>query len=235
MTRDVNIQDHYVTRVEGHGDIRVRAVDGKIEHVQWHVPEAPRYFEAMMRGRHIEDIQTVACRICGICSFSHSLAALKAVEAAINVQVSEQTHKLRILANYGEQLESHSLHVGYLVAPDLLGVKSVVPLMDSHPEIVKTIVRVHALANEWMELIGGRRTHPVAMRVGGFGKLPTKRQLQELKTRLQGCIADLKTLADVVLSGISKFPDFWRETEYVALVNRGEYTFYDGRMKSSDM
>ena len=58
----------------------------------------------------------------------------------MGIEVSEQTDKLRILTHYGEQIESHVLHVGYLVAPDLLGQKSVVPLASSHPDVVKTVI-----------------------------------------------------------------------------------------------
>src|SRR5450759_2732809 len=129
MTRVVDIKVRHITRVEGHGSIRVRASDGTVEQVEWQVPEAPRFFEAMVRGRSFQDIQTIVSRVCGICSVTHSLAALKAIEQAMGIHVSEQTEKLRILTHYGEQLESHSLHVGYLVAPDLLGATSVVPLV----------------------------------------------------------------------------------------------------------
>ena len=119
---DVNIDVKHLTRVEGHGNIVVNMTEGKVEKVEWQVPEAPRFFEAMVRGRHFDDIQTIVSRICGICSISHSLVATKAVESALGVEVSEQTDMLRLLMHYSEQLQSHVLHVGYLVAPALCGV-----------------------------------------------------------------------------------------------------------------
>jgi coenzyme F420-reducing hydrogenase alpha subunit len=102
---------------------------GKIEKLQWQVPEAPRFFEAMVRGRNYQDIQIIASRICGICSITHSFAAIKAIESAMGLKVSEQTDKIRILMHYSEQLQSHTLHIGYLAAPDFFGVPSVVPLI----------------------------------------------------------------------------------------------------------
>jgi len=235
MSKTLSVDVHHVTRVEGHGNIRVRARDGVVEQVQWQVPEAPRFFEAMVRGRSWEEIQIVACRICGICSFAHSLASIKAVEAAMGVEVSEQTDKLRILAYGGEQLESHVLHVGYLVAPDLLGVKSVVPLASTHPDVVKTVIRAHRLGNEWMEMLGGRRTHPVSFRVGGFGRLPSEDELRSLQDRLRKAVPDLKRIAEVLLSLADRIPAFERETEYIALVHPKEYTFYHGEIGSTDM
>ena len=234
MSRTVDINVHHVTRIEGHGNIRVRASDGKIERVEWQVPEAPRFFEAMVRGRSWQDIQTIVSRICGICSVTHSFAAIKAVEDALGVQVSQQTDRLRLLLHYGEQLESHVLHVGYLVAPDLLGQKSVVPLVATHPDAVKTVIRAHRLGNYMMELIGGRMTHPVTIKPGGFAKLPTAAELRDLKQRLEAVVPDLTTIAELVHSLAGKLPDFNRPTEYIAMVQPGTYAFYHGMIGSTD-
>jgi len=234
MAKRVDISVHHVTRVEGHGNIRLRASDGKVEHVEWQVPEAPRFFEAMVRGRGFEDIQTIVSRICGICSVTHSMAAIKGIEDAMGIEVSEQTDKLRILCHYGEQIESHILHVGYLVAPDLLGQKSVIPLVKSHPDVVKTIIRLHRLGNTWMEIIGGRMTHPVTLKPGGFTVLPTEEKLRQLKGMMEDAIPDLKALAEVVLGLADKLPDFDRDTEYIALSGPDYYTFYHGDIVSTD-
>jgi len=234
MAKRVDISVHHVTRVEGHGNIRLRASDGKVEHVEWQVPEAPRFFEAMVRGRSFEDIQTIVSRICGICSVTHSMAAIKGIEDAMGIEVSEQTDKLRILCHYGEQIESHILHVGYLVAPDLLGQKSVIPLVKSHPDVVKTIIRLHRLGNTWMEIIGGRMTHPVTLKPGGFTVLPTEEKLRQLKGMMEDAIPDLKALAEVVLGLADKLPDFDRDTEYIALSGPDYYTFYHGDIVSTD-
>ena len=234
MTKKVNISVNHVTRVEGHGNIRLRASDGKVEHVEWQVPEAPRFFEAMVRGRSFEDIQTIVSRICGICSVTHSLAAIKGIEDAMGIKVSEQTDKLRILCHYGEYIESHSLHVGYLVAPDLLGQNSVIPLIESHPDVVKTVIRLHRLGNTWMEIIGGRMTHPITLKPGGFTAIPSEQQLRELKKSIEDAVPDVKTLIKVVLSLADKFPAFDRDTEYIALKHPDYYTFYHGDIASTD-
>ena len=134
---NLNIDLHYITRVEGHGNIVVDAKNGKVEKVQWQVPEAPRFFEAMVVGQKWDVIHHITSRICGICSIGHTLASLKATEAAMGIKISEQTHNYRRLAIHAENLQSHILHIGYLVLPDLMGVGSVIPLASSHPEDVK--------------------------------------------------------------------------------------------------
>jgi len=236
MSKTVNINVHHVTRVEGHGNIVVNATDGQVEKVQWQVPEAPRFFEAMVRGRSYQDIQTIVSRICGICSITHSLASTKAVENAMGLEVSEQADRVRILMHYSEQLQSHVLHVGYLVSPDLFGLPSVVPLAAKAPEVVLAVVRLHRLANEWSDLIAGRTTHPVTLTPGGLTKVPTEKQLRELQERLKSCVADLTAVAEAVLSVADKLPNFTRETEYVSLKqdNPPTYTFYHGDITSTD-
>ena len=234
--RNININVHHITRVEGHGNIVVNAASGKVEKVQWQVPEAPRFFEAMVRGRSYEDIQIIVSRICGICSITHSLAATKAVENALGIEVSEQADKMRQLMHYSEQLQSHILHVGYLAAPDFFGVPSVVPLVAKAADVVKTIVRVHRTANQWSELIAGRTTHPITIKPGGFTRIPSEKQLRELQKTLKKTFTDFKTIADVVLSVAGNIPKFERPTEYVSLkqTTPPTYTFYHGGITSTD-
>ncbi|HON91794.1 MAG TPA: Ni/Fe hydrogenase subunit alpha [Sedimentisphaerales bacterium] len=232
----VSINVHHVTRIEGHGNIVLNATNGKIEKLEWQVPEAPRFFEAMVRGRSYEDIQTIVTRICGICSITHSLASTKAVENAMGITVSEQADKVRILMHYSEQLQSHVLHVGYLAAPDFFGVPSVVPLVAMAPDAVKTIIGLHRLANEWSDLIAGRTTHPVTLKPGGLTKFPTEKELRALQERLKKSLPDLKTVAEVVLSVAGNIPKFNRPTEYVSLkqTHPPTYTFYHGDITSTD-
>ncbi|MHB1629694.1 MAG: Ni/Fe hydrogenase subunit alpha [Bacilli bacterium] len=233
MNKKVDV--HHVTRVEGHGNIVVNVQSGVIEQVEWQVPEAPRFFEAMVRGRSWEDLQTIVSRICGICSISHSLACIKGIESAMGIPVSDQTDKLRLLAHYSEQVQSHVLHVGYLVAPDMLGAKSVVPLVQTHFDVVKTVIQLHRMANGWSDLLAGRTTHPITFKPGGFSKIPGETELRALRATLADAIPDLSSLVDVLASLADLLPDFRRETEYVALVQPDRYTFYEGQIGSTDM
>ena len=233
----MNINVKHITRVEGHGNIVVNAKNGKLERCEWQVPEAPRFFEAMVRGLPYEDIQVVVSRICGICSITHSLAATKAVEDAMGIEVSQQADKLRILMHYSEQLQSHVLHIGYLAVPDFFGVPSVLPLVPKAKDAVLTIVRTHRTANEWSDLLAGRTTHPVTIIPGGLTRIPTAQQLKDLKARLADTLKDLGVITEVVLSIAENIPDFERDTEYVSLkqTDPPTYTFYHGGITSTDI
>jgi sulfhydrogenase subunit alpha len=233
--RTIKIDVHHVTRVEGHGNIVVDINKGKIEKLQWQVPEAPRFFEAMVKGREYTELATITSRICGICSIGHTFASLKATEAAMGIEISETTRVLRELLLHGETLQSHILHVCYLAVPDLLKVNSVFPLIETHKDVVLLVARLHRLANHLCDVIGGRTTHPIRARLGRFSKLPTKKELEELHSQLVAGVNDLKKLAEVVKSLSPNIPDFTRETEYLSLTDTREYAFYDGQCITNDI
>ena len=235
MSTDININVEHVTRVEGHGNIVLNVKEGKIEQIQWQVSEAPRFFEAMLRGRSYDELRPITSRICGICSIGHSLASLKATEDALGISISVQTAVLRRLAINAENMQSHILHVGYLAAPDLLGVGSVFPLVGTkHTDTLLKIVKLHRLANEMSDLICGRTVHPIRLVVGGFSAIPTNRQLLDLKKKLEDNVETTKEVAGVVNSVVDNFPDFQRETEYIGLSSDEEYALYDGVIASTD-
>jgi len=235
MSKNFNVNVEHVTRVEGHGNIVLNVEKGKIEKIQWQVPEAPRFFEAMLRGRQYTELRSITSRICGICSIGHSLASLKATENALDVNISEQTSLLRHLAINAENMQSHILHVGYLAAPDLFGVDSVIPLVGTdHTDALLKIIKLHRLSNKMSDLICGRTVHPIRLVVGGFSAVPTEKQLINLKKNLVDNIETTKNVAEVILSVADNIPDFTRETEYIGLSSEDEYAFYDGSITSTD-
>ena len=228
----VKIDVHYVTRVEGHGNLILDAKDGKIEKLLWEVPESPRFFEAMLVGRHYDDVHHIASRICGICSIAHTTASIQATEAAFGIQPSEQTILLRKLLFDAEMLESHVLHTLFLIAPDFLGVGSVIPLAATHPDVVVMALRMKKLAYNLAEALAQRKTHPLSCVVGGFTKVPDLKELKALKKRLVECLKDLDVETSIFKT--LKIPDFIRQTEYIALKDPKEYAWISGQIASSD-
>ena len=229
---DVNVNVHHLTRVEGHGNIVVDVKNGELVKCDLEIVEAPRFFEAMLRGRPYYEASHITSRICGICSVGHATASLRATENALGVELSEQTQLLRKLLFHGEIIDSHVLHVYMLVAPDFFGVGSVLPLASSHPEVVKRALRIKKLSGDLCAVIAGRHTHPVAMTVGGFTHLPTERELEALKERLIAARDDMDET--IALLKTLPWPKFERETEYVSLQKDDEYAFIDGVIATTD-
>jgi coenzyme F420-reducing hydrogenase alpha subunit len=226
------IDVHHVTRVEGHGNIVVEVANGEMQTCRLDVVETPRFFEGMLRGRPYQEASHITSRICGICATGHATASLRASEKALGVELSEQTQLLRKLTFHGEILDSHVLHVYMLVAPDFLGVGSVIPLAGSHPQVVLRALRMKKLAGDICAVVAGRHTHPIAMTVGGFTHFPTSSQLLELRQRLVDCRQDVD--ATVELCAGLPWPQFERDTEYISLHKPDEYAFIDGEIMSSD-
>jgi sulfhydrogenase subunit alpha len=229
---NVNVDVHHVTRVEGHGNIVVDVKNGELKKCEWQIVEAPRFFEAMLRGRPYYEASHITSRICGICSVGHATASLRATENALGVEVSEQTQLLRKLLFHGEMIDSHVLHVYMLVAPDFFGAGSVLPLASSHPDVVLRALRIKKLSGDLCAMIAGRHTHPIAMRVGGFTHLPTESELLAMRERLVAARDDMDET--ISLLATLPWPQFERETEYVSLQKEDEYAYIDGRIATTD-
>ena len=148
MSKEISINVHHVTRVEGHGDITVAIKDGHLETVQFAVVEAPRFFEAFVRGFDFEKVAHMAPRICGLCSISHKSAALKAIESAFGIAISEQSRIMRLLALHGEVLTSHLAHIFLLAGPDFFGEPSAFAMMKKNEELVRHAIHLKKLAYE---------------------------------------------------------------------------------------
>ncbi|GAB4490256.1 MAG: Ni/Fe hydrogenase subunit alpha [Thermodesulfovibrionales bacterium] len=232
MKLDCNISIRHLTRVEGHGNIRVKIEKGILREAVWEVVETPRFFEAFLVGKHWEAAPWVCGRICGICSIGHTLASIRATENAFGITPSAQTSQLRLLLKHMETLQSHVLHLYFLAAPDFLGTGSVFPLIGSHPDVVARAAGLKLLANDICDCVGGRRIHPTRTVVGGFTMLPDKRELTALKTRLEDSLSGLIETAKLFRT--FPIPDFSRETEFVSLKAEDAYPFIGGRLISSD-
>jgi sulfhydrogenase subunit alpha len=228
----VKVDVHHLTRVEGHGNIVIDVENGQLKQCELQVVEAPRFFEAMLRGRPYGQASHITSRICGICAVGHATASLRTTEKALGVDPSPQTVLLRQLNFFGELLDSHILHAYMLVAPDLVGVGSVIPLARSAPEVVMRALRMKKLAGDLCAAICGRHTHPIAMTVGGFTHFPSRGDLEILRERLVAMRGDVE--ATVELFAKLRLPEFHRDTEYLALRKPGEYCFIDGEIASSD-
>ncbi len=235
MSKNLDINVHHLTRVEGHGNIVVNMKEGRLEKAELQIVEAPRYFEALLKGRSFHEAAIITSRICGICALGHQMASLKATEDALGLEISEQTILLRKLLVNGATLQSNVLHVYFLVAPDLLNAPSVFPLIPTHKEVILRALRMKRLANDIGDIVSGRAVHPITPVPGGFTRIPTVSELKELRRRLtEEGLPDVVETVKTIKSLAGGIPNFVRETEYISLQDKNEYALYDGEIFSSD-
>jgi coenzyme F420-reducing hydrogenase alpha subunit len=226
-----NIAVDYLARVEGEGSLYVKIAGKTIEDIKLKIFEPPRFFEAFLRGRRFTEAPDITARICGICPVAYQMSACHAMEQACGVTVGGPLRELRRLLYCGEWIESHVLHVYMLHAPDFLGYPSSIELAQDHPEAVKKALELKKIGNDLMGLIGGREIHPINVRVGGFYRVPTRKELGAFRGKLERA-ADLSREMIAFSAGL-EFPDFDQDYEMVALRHPDEYPFNEGRLVSN--
>ena len=231
MTTAREISVEYLARVEGEGAMRVKVVDDQIEDVEFSIFEPPRFFEAFLRGRPHTEAPDITARICGICPIAYQMSSVHAMEDAFGVTVDGSLRELRRLIYCGEWIESHALHIYLLHAPDFLGYESGIHMAADHREVVERGLRLKKAGNDIVALLGGREIHPINVRVGGFYRVPTKKELEAL-------VAELEWAQDAALETINwtagfTFPAADLDFEYVSVCHPDEYPFNEGNIVSN--
>ncbi len=225
------IKVDYLARVEGEGALYLKIKKNKIVDAKLKIFEPPRFFEAFLQGRHFLETPDITARICGICPVAYQMSSVHAMEQILGIHPTGPLRELRRLLYCGEWIESHTLHVYMLHAPDFLGYPDAIALAKDHPEIVKKGLALKKYGNEIVQTIGGREIHPINVRVGGFYKVPEKIELKPL-------LENLKKARDLAWETIEfvktlPFPGFEQDYEFVALSHPEEYPFNEGRLISN--
>ncbi|MEE4109360.1 MAG: nickel-dependent hydrogenase large subunit [Halieaceae bacterium] len=229
--RTRTIEVDYLARVEGEGALDVRIVEGRVEELKLRIFEPPRYFEGILRGRRFSEAPDITARICGICPVAYQMSACHAMERACGVDVDGPLRELRRLLYCGEWIQSHTLHIYMLHAPDFLGTADAIEIAREHPEIVQRGLKLRGVGNRIIATLGGRQVAPVNVRVGGFYRLPEDRELEAL-------VAPLREARDAAVETVRwtarfPFPHLEHDYEFVALRDGERYPMNEGRLVSS--
>ncbi len=225
------IRTDYLARVEGEGAMYVRLEGGEVTDVKLRIYEPPRFFEALLRGRSFTEAPDITARICGICPVAYQMSAVRAMEDACGVQIDDgPIRDLRRLLYCGEWIESHSLHVYMLHAPDFLGYAGAVEMAADHREVVEQGLQMKKAGNALLAAVGGREVHPINVRVGGFYRAPRRRELAALVGPLEA--AREIALRTVAWTATLEFPDVERGPELVALSDPDAYPIDRGEIVS---
>jgi sulfhydrogenase subunit alpha len=228
--KTINFHVPTLTRVEGEGALHVSVEGDEITDLRLEIYEPPRFFEAFLRGRGFGEPVDITARICGICPVAYQMSAANALERIAGVSVDGQIRDLRRLLYAGEWIESHVLHIGFLHAPDFIGVDSGIELAGQHPELIAKVLRLKKVGNDIMEVVGGRPIHPVNVRLGGFYRAPDRETIASLAEPLEWAHGAAIELIDWV-AGFD-FPDIEINHELVSLRHSTEYPVLDGRIVS---
>jgi len=183
-----------LARVEGEGALSFRVSGGAIHDLQLKIFEPPRLFEKFLEGRSHQQVIDSVARICGICPVAYQMSAVHALEGIFEITPSALVRNLRRVMYCGEWLESHALHIHLLAAPDFLGYANAVAMARDHPGEVRRGLRLQAVGNKLIKLLGGRSVHPVGVQVGGFFALPALAEVHPLLEDLNQAVDDARAL-----------------------------------------
>ena len=223
-----------LARVEGHGGIRVEIDGNKISNVEVRILEGPRLFEELVVGKTPEEDLSIVPRICAICNLSHKYAALRGLEKALGVTIPHVTQEYRHLMHHGEMLESHSLQIYFLALPDFLGYDNAVAMSDKYGDVVVKALQLKKFGNKIMKLMGGRMIHGENPVLGGFNKLPSKKDLIAIKEEAEELLPFAMATIDI-LAGLEIDDHMERETQFLCCKPPHDgYDFYGDVLITSD-
>ncbi len=230
--RSVAIHVPVLARVEGEGALDLRIDGGEIAELRLRIFEPPRFFEKFLEGRHYTEIPDLVARICGICPVAYQATAAQALERLYGVELDPWARAMRRVFYCGEWIQSHSLHIHLLAAPDFFGCNSAIELARIVPDEVRRGLRIQALGNELMDLFGARSVHPVGIRVGGFHGAPSLPRIREIREKLRAALPEAEAL--VRWAAAIPVPQDGQRFVSVAMQDGNDYAIERGRIGVSD-
>jgi NAD-reducing hydrogenase large subunit len=245
MTKTITIDG--VTRIEGHAKITIHLDDaGKVNDAQFHVTQF-RGFEKFVEGRPLTEMPGIMARICGICPVSHLMAAAKACDDILAVQIPPTADKLRRMMNLAQMVQSHALSFFHLSSPDLLfgmdgdpARRNIFGLIQDHPDFARDGILLRKFGQDVIATLGGKKIHPAWVVPGGVNAPLTEEKrdaiLKEIPaaiTRVERALEYFHKVKDCYPAEVDAFANF--PTLYAGLVSPdGLLEHYDGNLKFVD-
>ena len=228
MAKEINM--NHICKIEGHAHLTLKIENSKVVKAELKAAEGARFFEALVLNKKVKDVQEVVSRICGICSCAHSVAAVQALEKALDIKPEGKQILIRELLTIGERIRSHSTHLYFLALPDYLGYDSALTMNAKYPKEVNDAIYLISTGNKVVEVAGGREIHPFLDIKEDF-KL-SKQEIDDLIERLKESLKiSEKTMG---LFSELKYPELRREVDYLCLKEEnGKYANISGKVVSN--
>ncbi len=236
-----------VTRIEGHARVSIYlGDDGSVEKTIFHVDQF-RGFEKYTEGRMFFEMPIITPRICGICPVSHHLAAAKACDVIVGVDIPPAAKLLRELIHMGQIIQSHSMHFFELAGPDLLlgwdadpAIRNVIGLVEANPQLALKAIALRKYGQRIIELVAGRRIHPTFAVPGGVNAALDVARRDEMLKDIDTMIGHVREGIGLALDYVGKnlvqcaeFAAF--SSGYMGLVGKdGSLQLYDGEIRLID-
>ena len=113
-----------VTRIEGHLRVEVNVDSNNVIRNAVSTGAMWRGIEVILRGRDPRDAWAFTERICGVCTGTHALTSVRAVENALDIKIPENANTIRNIMQLTLQVHDHLVHFYHLHALDWVDVVS---------------------------------------------------------------------------------------------------------------
>ncbi|ALK10310.1 nickel-dependent hydrogenase large subunit [Blastochloris viridis] len=113
-----------VTRIEGHLRVEVNIDDQNIIRNAVSTGTMWRGIEVILKGRDPRDAWAFTQRICGVCTGTHALTSVRAVENALGIAIPENANTIRNIMQTALYVHDHLVHFYHLHALDWVDVVS---------------------------------------------------------------------------------------------------------------
>ena len=107
-----------VTRIEGHMRCEVNVDENNIIRNAVSTGTMWRGLEVILKGRDPRDAWAFTQRICGVCTGTHALTSVRAVEDALGIDIPENANSIRNIMQLSLQIHDHLVHFYHLHALD---------------------------------------------------------------------------------------------------------------------
>ncbi|MCU7873825.1 MAG: nickel-dependent hydrogenase large subunit [Candidatus Thiodiazotropha sp. (ex Lucinoma borealis)] len=107
-----------VTRIEGHMRCEVNVDEENIIRNAVSTGTMWRGLEVILKGRDPRDAWAFTQRICGVCTGTHALTSVRAVEDALRIEIPENANSIRNIMQLTLQAHDHLVHFYHLHALD---------------------------------------------------------------------------------------------------------------------
>jgi hydrogenase large subunit len=111
-----------VTRIEGHMRCEVNLDEQNVIRNAVSTGTMWRGLEVILRGRDPRDAWAFTQRICGVCTGTHALTSVRAIEDALDIQIPENANSIRNIMQLTLYAHDHLVHFYHLHALDWVDV-----------------------------------------------------------------------------------------------------------------
>lgn len=192
-------------RVEGDLEVHLDLAGGRVARAQVNAP-LYRGFERMLEGKDPRDALTITPRICGICSISQSMAAARALGAAMGLVPTPQGAGVAALIHAVENAADHLLHFNLFFMADFTRPcyaaqpwygRVVERFTAAEGGAVRAAVEARARLMHILGLMAGKWPHTLALQPGGVTRTPGARD----KLRIEASLRAFRRYLEEVMFG----------------------------------